>query len=228
MPVTPPILITGFAPFGSFPDGASDQSPDHIQDHLPAHPWAADQTALLMERLAREPGVVTATLPPVYDVCGEVFAALLAEHRPLAALGFACLETSDYIRLERLAWNRDESPLPDATGTVREHADIVADGPTAYGSTLPVPRVMRELSMAGLPVTFGDFSGGFLGNHLFYRARHIIESAGLDVPYGFFHMPPLPERAAALRRFGGLSLERQELTVRTLVGMLRGALDGVA
>ena len=41
-------------------------------------------------------------------------------------------------------------------------------------------------------------------------------------------MPPLPERAATLRRFGGLSLERQELAVRTLVRMLRTALNGVA
>ncbi|MDR6769321.1 pyrrolidone-carboxylate peptidase [Azospirillum sp. BE72] len=218
--MTAPILLTGFAPFGTPPDGEPASASDH--------PWATDPTALLMDRLAGEPGVVTATLPPLYDACGEVFAELLAEHRPLAALGFAYWEASDYIRLERLAWNRDESPLADAAGTVREHADIVPDGPTAYGSTLPVPRVMRELSMAGLPVTFGDFSGGFLGNHLFYRARHAIESADLDIPYGFFHMPPLPERAATLRRFGGLSLERQELAVRTLVRMLRTALNGVA
>lgn len=218
--MTAPILLTGFAPFGTLPDGGPTSDSDH--------PWVADPTALLMDRLAGEPGVVTATLPPLYDACGEAFAELLAEHRPLAALSFACLEVSDYIRLERLAWNRDESPLADAAGTVRENADIISDGPTAYGSTLPVPRVMRELSMAGLPVTFGDFSGGFLGNHLFYRARHIIESADLDIPYGFFHMPPLPERAAVLRRFGGLALERQELAVRTLVGMLRTALDGIA
>lgn len=224
--MTAPILLTGFAPFGTAPDGEADPS---SADHPPTdHPWAADPTALLMDRLAGEPGVVTAILPPLYDACGEAFAELLAEHRPLAALGFAYLESSDYIRLERLAWNRDESPLADAAGTVRIDMDIVPDGPTAYGSTLPVPRVMRELSMTGLPVTFGDFSGGFLGNHLFYRARHIIESAGLDVPYGFFHLPPLPERAATLRRYGGLSVERQELAVRTLVGMLRRVLDGIA
>ncbi|WP_372397808.1 pyrrolidone-carboxylate peptidase [Azospirillum sp. HJ39] len=218
--MTAPILLTGFQPFGALPDGEPGPAPDH--------PWRSDPTTLLMERLAGEPGVVTASLPPLYDACGDAFAGLLAEHRPLAALSFACLESSDFIRLERLAWNRDESPLPDAAGTVREAADIVPDGPTAYGSTLPAPRVIRELSMAGLPVTFGDFSGGFLGNHLFYRARHIIESADLDVPYGFFHMPPLPERGAELRRFGGLSMERQELAVRTLVRMLRTALAGVA
>ncbi|PWC39331.1 pyrrolidone-carboxylate peptidase [Azospirillum sp. TSO35-2] len=214
--MTAPILLTGFAPFGTPADGEPD------------HPWTADPTALLMERLAGEPGVVTATLPPLYGACGEAFAELLAVHQPLAALSFAYLESSDSVQLERLAWNRDESPLADDAGTVRENVVILPDGPTAYGCTLPVPWVMRELAMAGLPVSFGDFSGGFLGNHLFYLARHIIESAGLDVPYGFFHMPPSTERAKALRGRGGLALERQELAVRTLVGMLRTALDGVA
>ena len=111
--MTAPILLTGFAPFGTPPDGEPVPDSDHPPaDHSPIdHPWTADPTALLMDRLAGEPGVVTATLPPLYDACGEVFAELLAEHRPLAALGFAYWEESDYIRLERLAWNRDESPL---------------------------------------------------------------------------------------------------------------------
>ncbi|MBP2300302.1 pyroglutamyl-peptidase I family protein [Azospirillum picis] len=218
--MTAPILLTGFAPFGTLPDGGPDRMPDH--------PWAGDPTALLMDRLAGEPGVVAATLPPLYDACGDAFAELLERHRPKAALAFGYLESSDSIQVERLAWNRDESPLPDAAGTVRDAADIVPGGPAAHGGTLPVPRVMRELAMAGLPVTFGDFSGGYLGNHLFYRARHHIESAGLDVPFGFFHMPPLPERAQSLRKRGGLALERQELAVRTLVRMLQNALDGIA
>ncbi len=205
--MTAPILLTGFAPFGE---------------------QTVDPTALLMERLAGEPGVVTATLSPVYDVCGEEMAALLDRHDPMALLCFAPSARTDSVQLERLAWNRDESERPDANGTVRLEQPIVPDGPTAYGCTLPVPRVMRELAMAGVPVSFGDFSGGFLGNHLFYRARHIIETAGLDVPMGFFHMPPLPEQAQALkggRR--GLTQQRQELAARVLVDMLRRALDGL-
>lgn len=204
--MTAPILLTGFQPFGE---------------------RTVDPTALLMERLAGEPGVVAATLSPLYDVCGEEMAALLDRHRPMTVLAFALSERTDSVQIERLAWNRDESALPDAAGTVREEHTIVPDGPTAYGCGLPVPRVMRELAMAGLPVAFGDFAGGFLGNHLFYRTRHLIETAGLDLPMGFFHMPPLPEQAQALKGGRGLALDRQELAVRVLVDMLRRALDGV-
>lgn len=205
--MTAPILLTGFHPFGG---------------------RLADPSALLMERLAGEPGVVAATLSPLYDVCGEEMAALLDRHQPKAALCFALSERTDSVRLERLAWNRDESDQPDADGTVREDRVILADGPTAYGGTLPVPRVMRELAMAGVPVAFGDFAGGFLGNHLFYRTRHLIVTAGLDVPMGFFHLPPLPEPAQTGVGSRGMALDRQELAARVLVDLLRRALDGVA
>ncbi len=205
--MTAPILLTGFRPFGE--EGA------------------VDPTALLMERLAGETGVVTAVLPSLYDVCGDAFASLLDQHRPLSALCFARSERTDYIQIERLAWNCDDDEQADEAGTVRSDQAIVPGGPSAYGSTLPVPRVMRELAMVGLPVTFSDFSGGFLGNHLFYRARHAIETAGLDVPMGVFHMPLLPEQAGSIPGRRGLPLDRQELAVRTLVVMLRQALAGM-
>ncbi|MFD1624735.1 pyrrolidone-carboxylate peptidase [Azospirillum griseum] len=201
--MTAPILLTGFLPIG--------------ED-------AVDSSALLMDRLAGEPGVVAALLPPLYDACGDAFAALLDEHQPAAALCFAVSADSDSVQIERLAWNRDESERADAAGTVRTDQTIADDGPTAYGSTLPLPRVMRELAMAGVPVTFSDFAGGFLGNHLFYRARHAIESADLDVPMGFFHLPLLPEQATGVPGRLGMGLERQELAVRTLAVMLRDAL----
>ncbi|WP_448206461.1 pyroglutamyl-peptidase I family protein [Azospirillum sp. sgz302134] len=198
--MTQPILLTGFQPFGDN---------------------AVNPTALLMERLAGEPGIVTAVLPVEYDACAEAFAALLEQHQPVAALCFGLAVRTDYIQIERLAWNRDESGQPDNAGVVREDAPIVPDGPTAYGSALPIPMLMRELAIAGLPVTFSDFAGGFVCNHLFYRARHLIETQGLDLPMGFIHLPPLPEQVADQPGRRGLPLDRQELAVRTLVGLLR-------
>lgn len=204
--MTAPILLTGFQPFG---------------DH------AVNPTALLMERLAGEPGIVTAVLPVEYDACGAAFAALLEEHQPAAALCFGLAAGSEYIKIERLAWNRDESEQADNAGVVRTDDAIVPDGPTAYGSTLPVPTLVRELAIAGLPVTFSDHAGGFVCNHLFYRARHLIETADLDVPMGFVHLPPLPEQVADQTGRSGLTLDQQERAVRALVGLLRQGL-GIA
>lgn len=201
--MTPPILLTGFQPFG---------------EH------AINPTAALMERLAGSPGVVTAVLPVEYDVCGEAFEALVDRYQPVAAVCFGLSARTDFIQIERIAWNRDESEQPDNAGVVREDTPIAPEGPTCYGSGLPVPKLMQELAFAGLPVTFSDFAGGFVCNHLFFRARHLIETRGLDLPMGFVHMPPLPEQVADQPRRAGLSLDRQELAVRTLVGALHRAL----
>lgn len=201
--MTAPILLTGFQPFG---------------------PHDLNPTSLLMERLAGAEGVVAAVLPVEYDACGETFAALLEEHAPAAALSFGLAFRTESVLIERLAWNRDESEQADNAGVVREDAAIVEDGPTAYGTGIPVQLMLRTLAAAGLPVGMSDHAGGFVCNHLFYRARHLIESRGLDLPMAFLHVPPLPEQVAGQSGRTGLPLDRLELGVRVLVDVLRQGL----
>lgn len=201
------ILLTGFQPFG---------------EH------AVNPTALLMERLAGEEGVATAVLPVEYDACADRFAELVETHAPIAALSFGLAFKTDYILIERLAWNRDESPQADNAGVVREDAPIAADGPAAYGCGLPVPLLLQTLARAGLPVTFSDHAGGFVCNHLYYRARHLIETRGLDIPMAFLHVPPLPEQVAGRAGRRGLEMERVELAARAALSLLRRGLVGTA
>ncbi len=204
--MAPPILLTGFEPFGG---------------------RAVNPTALLMERLAGEPGVVTAVLPVAYGACGQRFGELLDQHRPMAALAFGMAQRTDYILIERIAWNRDESETADNAGAVHEDQAIVEDGPTAYGATIPVPLLLRALAGAGLPVSFSDHAGGFVCNHLFYSARHRIETTGLDLPMAFLHVPPLPEQVADQPGRTGLPLERLELAARAAVDLLRRGLVSI-
>nr|WP_247886795.1 pyrrolidone-carboxylate peptidase [Azospirillum sp. SYSU D00513] len=199
-------MLTGFQPFG---------------------PHGVNPTALLMERLSGEPGVVTAVVPVEYGACGDLFAELVRRHEPAAAVCFGLAARSDFIQIERIAWNRDESPHPDNAGLVRDDLAIVEGGETAYGSGLPVPALVQALGAAGLPATFSDFAGGYVCNHLFYRARHLIETEGLDLPMGFIHMPPLPHMVEGEPGRRGLPLDRQELAVRTVLDLLRRGLAAV-
>jgi pyroglutamyl-peptidase len=196
-----PILLTGFEAYGGF---------------------AVNPTALLMEAMAGDEGVATAVLPVEYDVCALRFAELIEAHAPSAVLAFGMAARSDFLVVERIAWNRDESLSPDNAGTVREDQAIVEDGPTAYGCGVPVPFLLRALAQAGLPVTFGDHAGGFICNHLFYRARHHIETAGLDLPMAFLHVPPLPEQVEEQKGRHGMPLERMIVAARATVAFLRG------
>ena len=199
----PPILITGFQPFG---------------------PHDVNPSALLAERLTGVDGVVTAVLPVVYDQCGQILAELIEQHQPLALLCFGLSERTDFLTIERLAWNRDESPHPDNNGEIRESQDIVPDGPTAYASGIPVPALVRALSLAGLPAAASDHAGGFVCNHLFYRARHLIETADLDLPMAFIHLPPLPEQVAGQLGRQGLSADRQLEAAMTIINLIKAAL----
>lgn len=200
-----PVLLTGFEPFGGHP---------------------VNPTAELMRRLDGVEGVVTGILPVEYGAAAARFAALLEQHRPAAAIAFGLAFKTDYILIERLAWNRDESPQPDNAGVVRDDVPIVPDGPTAYGSGIPVPALLQALAMAGLPVTFSDHAGGFVCNHLYYSARHFIVTQGLDVPMVFLHAPPLPEQVAGQSGRTGLPLDRLELGAHAAVALVRRALGG--
>ncbi|WP_448191756.1 pyroglutamyl-peptidase I family protein [Azospirillum sp. sgz301742] len=199
--MTAPLLLTGFQPFGSN---------------------AVNPTMLLMDRLAGTAGVVTATLPVEYGTAGDAFQALLDTHAPAAALCFGLSYRTDVVLVERLAWNRDETEQPDNAGIVRNGAVIVEGAPPAYGCGLPVPLLVRALAGAGVPVSVSDDAGGFVCNHLYYRARHAIETRGLTLPMAFLHVPPLPEHCTD--RVGGLEIDRLEAGVRALVDAVRNGI----
>jgi len=200
--MSPPILLTGFQPFGSN---------------------AVNPTMLLMDRLAGTEGVVTATLPVEYGASGDAFEALLDRHRPAAVLCFGLAYKTDVVLVERIAWNRDATEQADNTGTVRTGAVIVEGAPPAYGCGFPVPLLVRALAGAGVPVSLSDDAGGYVCNHLYFRARHAVEARGLDTPVAFIHVPPLPEHCTD--RVGGLAFERLEAGVRALVDAVRGNLS---
>lgn len=201
------VLVTGFAPFGDL---------------------TVNPSGLLAQRLGDEPGVIGAVLPVSYAAAGDAFAELVERHKPAAALCFGVAAESDYLLIERIAWNRDESTAADNDGVTRENQEIVAGGPSAYGCTLPIPELMRVLALAGLPVTFSDHAGGFVCNNLFYRARHFIENRELYLPMAFIHVPPLPEQVAGQPGRRGLPLASLEMGIRDVLVWLRRGLSVVA
>lgn len=198
--MTAPILLTGFQPFGSN---------------------AVNPTMLLMERLAGTEGVVTATLPVEYGTSGDAFEDLLDKHEPAAVLCFGLAYKTDALLVERVAWNRDTTEQADNTGLVRQGVAILDDAPASYPCGFAVPVLVEALTAAGVPVEVSDDAGGYVCNHLYYRALHAVAMRGLDTPVAFIHVPPLPEHCTD--RAGGLAFERLEEAVRALIAAVRGA-----
>lgn len=164
----PPVLVTGFGPFGQ----------------LESNPSAA-----LAEALAADPGVRSEVLPVAYERAGRRLAALLEELRPAAVLLFG-VHGEPGFRLERVALNLDDEAAPDVDGAVHRRQQIRPEGPAAYWSSLPLAEMAEALELLGLPWEWSSHAGGFLCNHAFYTARHL--GAGLDLPgpCGLVHVPP--------------------------------------
>jgi pyroglutamyl-peptidase len=174
----PTLLLTGFEPF---------------LNH------SVNPSGLLAERLNGRTiagfDVVGAILPVGYDRTGPVFQELFARHQPQVVLLTGLAFDSTTIRLERVALNLDDAGHADNRGQVRKARPINIAGPVGYWSTLPLEAIDIRLQAAGFPVSTSRDAGGYLCNHLFYRARQLTEGTG--IPCGFVHLPPLPEQIPA-------------------------------
>jgi len=96
--------------------------------------------------------------------------------------------------VERVAINVDDAPIMDNAQRQLVDAPVVAGGPAAYFSTLPIKAIVAALRADGIPASVSQTAGTFVCNHVFYGLMH--RTAGTQVKAGFIHIPYLPEQAA--------------------------------
>jgi pyroglutamyl-peptidase len=179
------ILLTGFEPFG----GES------------VNPSQAVAHALDGSNVASR-GVVAASLPCEFGRCLAVLAEAIERCRPGLVLALGQAAGRADLSLERIAINVDDASLPDNAGACPIDTPVVAGGPAACFSTLPIKAMVAALRAAGMPASVSQSAGTYVCNHLFYGLQHRL--AGSGVRSGFMHLPLLPEQAA--RRPGQPSL----------------------
>ena len=186
------VLVTGFEPFGGAGANPSQQLVEALASDRP------DEVEL-----------TTAVLPVVWERAENELLRALERERPELVVCFGQADCRAHVEIERFALNFDEGS--DEVGESRR-AEISADGPVAYRSSLPVDAIVEALRAEGIPAAASRDAGGFLCNHVFYvLMRALAERAA--VRGGFVHVPLLPEQA----------LERPEPTMplETLVRAAR-------
>jgi len=195
------ILLTGFGPFGIHAVNSSQAIVEAV----------AQRRALL-----GLPDLVTALLPVEFDAAGGHIRHLLRETRPDVCL---CLGVHDgaMIRLEKIAWNRDDPTLCDNAGQTGCLGPIVTESPAFYTATLPIARFLEILAQGGVPASLSDDAGGYVCNHVFYLACHEIAASGLPTRCGFVHVPPID----GLGSLPGLPFEVLLAAVESILGELR-------
>lgn len=171
------VLVTGFEPFGGAAVNPSWQAAELV---AAAPPDGLDVTAV--------------QLPCVF---GESIAALrraVAEVKPelVVCLGQAGGRTG--VTVERVAVNVDDARIPDNAGAQPIDEPVVADGPAAYFSTLPVKACVAAMRGAGVPAALSNTAGTFVCNHVAYGLAHLLATELPGVRGGFAHVPWTPEQ----------------------------------
>jgi len=201
MTLTPRVLLTGFQPFAG--------------DRL-------NPSALIVEALAgadiagaRVEGRI---LPCVFGRAIAEAIRAVDEVAPEVVIALGQAGGGGGITVERVAINIDDARIPDNAGAQPIDQSVVAGGPAAYFSTLPIKAMVAALQERGIAAAVSQTAGTFVCNHVFYGLRHHLAPRPL-VRAGFVHVPWLPEQAAARPGDPSLPLAVQVEAVRVLMAV---------
>lgn len=148
--------------------------------------------------------IVTAELPTSFARAARRLLALIRRERPDIVLCVGLAAERQALSVERVAVNLSHARIPDNDGRQPHDKPVVARGPAAYFSTLPVLKTVAALQRAGVPAEMSLSAGAFVCNHVFYTLMHAVaRQRGVHRVRraGFLHVPALPagneERALA-------------------------------
>jgi pyroglutamyl-peptidase len=184
------VLITGFEPFAGDHANPAQEVAKALDGR--AVPGAGGRPAGPGDCLVR--GVV---LPVHHDAAGEIVRPALEASGLVAVIHLGLAAGRARISLERVAVNAMDYAIPDARGDVRRDEPCAAHGPAACWSTLPLRRILDELTADGIPAHFSYTAGTYLCNYVLYTTLRALAGRERAVPAGFIHLPLLPAMVAA-------------------------------
>ena len=172
------VLITGFEPFG----GESVNPSWEVVSGL-------DNVIIGGCR------VVARQLPCVFGESLAVLNGAIDALSPSLVLAVGQAGGRTDITVERVAINVDDARIADNQGQQPVDVPVVADGPAAWFSTLPIKAMVMAMRNAGIPASVSQTAGTFVCNHVMYGLLHKLRDAPA-VKGGFIHIPYLPQQAA--------------------------------
>ena len=175
----PHVLLTGFNAFG----GAS-LNPS----------WLA--VSALDQEVLEGHLVVAAQLQTVFAASLPELERLLRLYKPALIIGVGQAGGRSALSLERVALNIKDASIADNAGAQPVDTPVVATGPAAYFSTLPIKAMVRGLMQAGIAAEVSQTAGTFVCNQVFYGLMHrLARQRGKNVARGgFLHVPFLPQQ----------------------------------
>ena len=207
----PIVLVTGFEPFG-----ADTVNPS----------WLAVQG--LHGRQIAGHRVVGAQLPTAFGQSLDALRELLLRYRPALAICAGQAGGRAALSLERVAINVDDARIADNTGAQPVDTAVVAGGPAAYFTSLPIKAMLARLQDEGISAEVSQTAGTFVCNHVFYGLMHELSTRAelRHTRGGLIHVPWLPAQGQPSMRLdqivNGLRVGI-ECALTTLTDIRKGA-----
>ena len=133
--------------------------------------------------------IIKLEVPTVFGRAVEIVTAAIDEHKPDAVLCVGQAGGRPDLTPERVAINVDDARIPDNGGNQPVDIPVVAGGPAAYFSTLPIKAMAAKIREAGLLASVSNSAGTFVCNHLMYGVLHYLAQHCPNVRGGFLHVP---------------------------------------
>ncbi|HFQ5077076.1 TPA: pyroglutamyl-peptidase I [Vibrio vulnificus] len=172
------ILVTGFEPFGG----------ESLNPSL-------ELVKVLTQKERTNIEIIGCQVPVVRHQSISTVIEAIEQHEPELVFMIGQAAGRAAITPERVAINLDDYRIEDNAGHQPVDEPIIATGPAAYFSTLPVKAITHALQQAGIPCQLSHSAGTFVCNHLFYGIQHYLQAR--PIRSGFIHIPLLPEQASA-------------------------------
>lgn len=199
----PRILLTGFDPFGG-----ESLNPS----------WEAVR-ALHGKRIGGH-RIVALQLPTEFAGSLRMLKTAVRELTPAILLGVGQAGGRQQLSIERVAINIQDARMPDNAGAQPVDEPVIAGGPAAYFSTLPIKATLAALHAQGLPAEISNSAGTYVCNHIAYAMLHLAAKRR-GARAGFIHIPYLPAQAAARQGTPSMALadvvRGLEIALRTAI-----------
>ncbi|MCC8379498.1 pyroglutamyl-peptidase I [Xenorhabdus sp. PB30.3] len=184
------ILVTAFEPFGG---DATNPS------------WEAIKR--LQGSRVGDANIEVHQLPCIFDTSLTQLYTIIDKYQPELVISVGLAGGRPDITVERVAININDARIADNAGNQPIDTPIIASGPAAYFSSLPIKAMVKALNISGIPATASQTAGTFVCNHVMYGLLHYLTQKYPAARGGFIHVPYLPEQATEYTNMPSMSLE---------------------
>ena len=150
------ILLSAFEPFGG--EGVN-----------------ASQEALKLIKAREGTELVKITVPTVFGLAGTTLLDALRKEKPDAVICLGQAGGRAAVTPERCAINVRDARIPDNAGHQPKDEPVIAGGPAAFFSTLPIKAMAAAARKAGFAAEISNSAGTFVCNDLMYSLLYTLE-----------------------------------------------------